>query len=50
MIHDGLRVGVMPQRTFELMYGVGEGQAIALTDNWTARRIALVARDFQPFQ
>ncbi|MDP2450121.1 MAG: LysR family transcriptional regulator [Polaromonas sp.] len=46
MIHNGLGVGVMPQRAFELMHGVGELESVALTDAWASRRIALVARDF----
>ena len=46
MIHNGLGVGVMPQRAFELMQGVGELDAIELLDDWATRRINLVARDF----
>jgi DNA-binding transcriptional LysR family regulator len=46
MIHNDLGVGVMPQRAFELMHGVGELESVALTDAWASRRIALVARDF----
>ena len=46
MIHNGLGVGVMPQRAFALMHGVGELEAIALTDGWADRQIELVARDF----
>ena len=46
MIHNGLGVGVMPQRAFELMNGVGELEAIDLLDDWATRRINLVARDF----
>ena len=46
MIHNGLGVGVMPQRAFSLMYGAGELTAVALTDAWVTRRIELVARDF----
>ncbi|ABE45512.1 transcriptional regulator, LysR family [Polaromonas sp. JS666] len=46
MIHNGLGVGVMPQRAFELMHDVGELESIALTDDWAARQIQLVARDF----
>lgn len=46
MIHNGLGVGVMPLRAFELMHGVGELEAITLTDGWAARQIELVARDF----
>ena len=46
MITNGLGVGVMPQRAFELMHGVGELASVALTDAWAARQIELVARDF----
>ena len=46
MIHNGLGVGVMPQRAFDLMHGVGELESIALLDGWTERKIDLVARDF----
>ena len=46
MIHNGLGVGVMPQRAFELMHGVGDLECVALTDDWASRKIQLVARDF----
>ncbi len=46
MIHNGLGVGVMPLRAFELMHGVGDLESIALTDDWSERKIQLVARDF----
>ena len=46
MIHNGLGLGVMPQRAFELMHGVGELEAVTLLDAWATRRIELVARDF----
>ncbi|CDS50091.1 Transcriptional regulator [Polaromonas sp. CG9_12] len=46
MIHNGLGVGVMPQRAFELMHGVGELESVTLLDHWADRRIELVARDF----
>lgn len=46
MIHNGLGVGVMPQRAFELMHGVGELESVALTNDWAERHIELVARDF----
>ena len=46
MIHNGLGVGVMPQRAFELMHGVGDLAAVPLTDDWATRNIQLVARDF----
>lgn len=46
MIHNRLGVGIMPQRAFELMHGVGELEAVALTNAWATRQIELVARDF----
>ncbi|MES2975063.1 MAG: LysR family transcriptional regulator [Pseudomonadota bacterium] len=46
MIHNGLGVGIMPQRAFELMHGVGDLECVPLTDAWAHRRIQLVARDF----
>ena len=46
MIQNGLGVGVMPQRAFELLHGVGNLRAISPTDVWASRRIDLVARDF----
>lgn len=46
MIHNGLGVGVMPRRAFELMHGVGALECVALTDAWARRAIRLVARDF----
>ncbi len=46
MIHNGLGVGLMPRRAFELMRGVGDLQVIDLSDDWATRRIDLVARDF----
>lgn len=46
MIHNGLGVGLMPRRAFELMHGVGALDCVALTDAWARRDIQLVARDF----
>ncbi|MDB5870561.1 MAG: transcriptional regulator, LysR family [Ramlibacter sp.] len=46
MIHNGLGVGLMPRRAFELMHGVGDLECVALSDDWAARDIRLVARDF----
>jgi DNA-binding transcriptional LysR family regulator len=46
MIHNGLGVGVMPRRAFELMQGVGDLQCVRLEDDWAVREINLVARDF----
>jgi DNA-binding transcriptional LysR family regulator len=46
MIHNGLGVGVMPRRAFELMQGVGDLKCVRLRDEWAVREINLVARDF----
>jgi DNA-binding transcriptional LysR family regulator len=46
MIHNGLGVGLMPLRAFELMRGVGALSAVALSDAWATRQIELVSRDF----
>lgn len=46
MIQNGLGVGVMPRRAFELMGGFGELVCLGLTDPWARRDIRLVARDF----
>ena len=46
MIDKGLGVGVMPQRAFELMRGVGDLACVPLADEWAERRIELLARDF----
>lgn len=48
MIENGLGIGVMPLRAFELMQGGIGGKlvSIALKDAWATRQIQLVARDF----
>ena len=46
MIHNGLGVGVMPERAFALMQGVGDLSCVPLTDDWAVRDIGLIARDF----
>ena len=46
MIHNGLGVGVMPRRAFDLMHGVGDLACVRLNDEWAIRSISLVARDF----
>ena len=48
MIENGLGIGVMPLRAFELMQGGigGKLTSIALKDAWAVRQIQLVARDF----
>lgn len=46
MIDNGLGVGVMPRRAFELMHGVGNLECVRLQDEWASRDISLVAREF----
>lgn len=48
MIDNGLGVGVMPQRAFDLLAaGIGSRlSSVALNDSWAEREIRLVARDF----
>ena len=46
MIDNGLGVGVMPRRAFELLHGAGKLVSIGLRDAWSERRLDLVARDF----
>ena len=48
MIDNGLGVGVMPQRAFDLLQaGIGSRLvSVALNDGWAEREISLVARDF----
>ncbi len=36
MIDNGLGVGLIPDRAFELMHGVGHLRAVPLTDAWAA--------------
>ncbi|WP_295851712.1 LysR family transcriptional regulator [uncultured Xylophilus sp.] len=46
MIDNGLGIGVLPDRAFALMGGVGALRAVALTDDWAARELRILARDF----
>lgn len=46
MVHNGLGIGLIPDRAFALLQGVGELQAVALRDDWAVRDIDLLARDF----
>jgi len=48
MIENGLGIGVMPSRAFDLMRaGIGRQlTSVALNDAWSRREIRLVARDF----
>lgn len=47
MIDNGLGVGLLPDRAFALMRGVGQLQAIPLTEAWAHRELRVVARDFE---
>lgn len=47
MIDNGLGIGVLPDRAFALMQGVGRLRAVPLTDEWAWRELRIVARDFQ---
>ncbi len=47
MIDNGLGVGLIPHRAFELMHGVGRLRSVPLTDAWAQRTLSLVARDFE---
>ncbi len=47
MIDNGLGIGLLPDRAFALMQGVGHLQAVSLTDAWARRELRIVARDFQ---
>lgn len=46
MIDNGLGVGLLPDRAFALMRGVGRLAAVPLTDAWAHRELRVVARDF----
>ena len=46
MIDNGLGVGLLPDRAFALMHGVGRLQAVPLQYAWAQRELRLVARDF----
>ena len=46
MIANGLGVGVMPERAFQLLSTSDTLQAVPLTDPWAQRQLVLVARDF----
>ena len=46
MIDNGLGVGLLPDRAFALMHGVGRLAAVPLQDTWAHRELRLVARDF----
>ena len=46
MIDNGLGIGLLPDRAFALMQGVGHLRAIGLQDDWARRTLRIVARDF----
>lgn len=46
MIDNGLGVGLLPDRAFALMQGVGRLTAVRLDEPWARRELRLVARDF----
>jgi len=46
MIDNGLGVGLLPDRAFALMRGVGQLAAVPLDEPWARRELRLVARDF----
>ena len=46
MIDNGLGVGLLPDRAFALMRGVGRLTAVPLQAPWARRELRLVARDF----
>jgi len=46
MIDNGLGIGLLPDRAFTFLQGVGRLRAIALDEPWAERQLSLVARDF----
>ena len=46
MIDNGLGLGLLPDRAFALMQGVGRLRAIPLHDHWARRELRIFARDF----
>ena len=47
MIDNGLGIGLLPDRAFELMHGVGRLRAVRLSDDWARRELRVFARDFE---
>ena len=47
MIDNGLGIGLLPDRAFALMHGVGNLRGIRLADAWAHRELRLMARDFE---
>ncbi len=46
MIDNGLGIGLLPERAFSLLQGVGRLRALPLREPWAERTLTLVARDF----
>lgn len=46
MIDNGLGIGLLPERAFTLLQGVGKLRALPLQEPWAERTLTLVARDF----
>lgn len=46
MIDNGLGIGLLPERAFTLLQGVGTLHALPLQEAWAERSLTLVARDF----
>ena len=46
MIDNGLGIGLLPDRAFTLMRGLGQLVAVPLSEPWAERTLYLVARDF----
>lgn len=46
MIANGLGIGLLSDRAFALLQGVGPLRAVALHEDWAERQLSLVARDF----
>ena len=46
MIDNGLGIGLLPERAFTLLQGVGHLRALPLCEPWAERALVLVARDF----
>lgn len=46
MIHNGLGIGLLPDRAYALLRSTGSLQAVPLNDSWATRQLFLVARSF----
>ena len=46
MIHNGLGIGLAPDRAFALLQPIGDLAAVPLLDDWAVRDIQVLARDF----